>query len=121
MTHFTVGIIVPTDQLPTLDTFIHDQMAPYDEGLEVDPYVSYTLEKAKSEIERDIHRLTAILEADNAEAAIGEGHAGAVEEAVFIRATMNDGRGHAAHRFRGRCSASAQVQNPGDTAHGRWP
>ena len=62
MTHFTVGLIVPTDKLPHLDTFIHDQMTPFDEGIEVDPYVSYSLEKAVVELHRDIERLEHILE-----------------------------------------------------------
>lgn len=57
MTHFTVGIIVPTDKLPDVHTFIAAQMAPYDENTRVDAYVSFSVEQAKAEIERDIRRL----------------------------------------------------------------
>ena len=62
MTHFTVGIIVPEDKLPDLQVFLHDQMEPYDESKRVAPYVSYMIEKAKAEIERDITRLGRIIE-----------------------------------------------------------
>jgi hypothetical protein len=61
MTHFTVGIIVPEDKLPHLQNFIFEQMQPYDEGLKVEPYVSYSIEKAKAEIDRDIDRLERII------------------------------------------------------------
>lgn len=61
MTHFPVGIIVPTDNLPAIHDFIAVQMAPYDENTEVRPYVSYSVEKAKAELERDIRRLEQII------------------------------------------------------------
>ena len=62
MTHFTVGIIVPEDKLPDIHSFISDQMKPYDESTRVAPYVSYSIDKAKAEIERDIIRLERIVE-----------------------------------------------------------
>lgn len=62
MTHFTVGIIVPEDKLPDIHTFIFDQMEPYDESTKVASYVSYSIDKAKAEIERDIGRLERIIE-----------------------------------------------------------
>jgi hypothetical protein len=62
MTHFTVGIIVPQDKLPHLQNFIYEQMRPYDEGLEVEPYVSYSVEQARAELDRDIDRLERIIE-----------------------------------------------------------
>ena len=62
MTHFTVGIIVPEDKLPDLQVFLHEQMEPYDESKRVAPYVSYSIAKAKAEIEHDITRLERIIE-----------------------------------------------------------
>ena len=61
MTHFTVGIIVPEDKLPDIHSFISDQMKTYDESTRVAPYVSYSIDKAKAEIERDIGRLERIV------------------------------------------------------------
>ena len=62
MTHFTVGIIVPGDRQPHLQGFIDQQMAPYCEHIEVEPYVCYSIAQAKDEIERDIRRLERIVE-----------------------------------------------------------
>lgn len=62
MTHFTVGIIVPEDELPELDRFTERQMAPYDENTPVAPYVCYSVSQAKADIERDILRLVRIIE-----------------------------------------------------------
>jgi hypothetical protein len=62
MTHFTVGIIVPEDKLPDILAFICKQMEPYNENTRVEPYVCYSIEEAKAEIERDIARLGRIIE-----------------------------------------------------------
>ncbi len=67
MTHFTVGIIVPEDRLPHTHDFVTDQMTPYDENLRVDPYVCYSVEQARSEIERDLQRLERIIERQDSE------------------------------------------------------
>jgi len=62
MTHYNVGIIVPPDKRLHLQSFIHQQMKPYDERAEVQPYVSYSIERAKAELDRDINRLERIIE-----------------------------------------------------------
>jgi hypothetical protein len=62
MTHFTVGIIVPHDKFTRIKSFIAQQMAPYDEGIKVAPYVCYSAQKAKAEIERDIQRFERIID-----------------------------------------------------------
>jgi hypothetical protein len=67
MTHFTVGIIVPEDKLPQIQSFIATQMEPYCEHTQVEPYVCYSVEQAKTEIERDIHRLERIIERQDPE------------------------------------------------------
>ena len=61
MTHFTVGIIVPEDELPHVESFIDLQMALYDEDAEVEPHVCYSVDQASAEIDRDIKRLEAII------------------------------------------------------------
>jgi hypothetical protein len=66
MTHYTVGIIIPEDHLPHLDSFVEAQMTPYDENTRVAPYVCYSVEQARAEIERDIHRLSRIVEGRDA-------------------------------------------------------
>ena len=49
MTHFTVGIIVPSHELSNIQEFIAEQMAPaMTQALEVVPYVSYSIEKARA-------------------------------------------------------------------------
>jgi hypothetical protein len=66
MTHFTVGIIVPNCLPPVeLDHFIMEAMAPYDEALEVAPYVCYSLPQARAELEADIKRFERIIEQQN--------------------------------------------------------
>src|ERR1700686_2668489 len=62
MTHFTVGIIVPSHELSNLQTFIADQMAPYDENTKVEPYVSYSVEHAQADLTREISRFERIIE-----------------------------------------------------------
>ena len=66
MTHFTVGIIVPSNELSNLQGFIEDQMAPFDENIKVEPYVSYSVEQAKADIARDITRFERIIERQDA-------------------------------------------------------
>src|SRR5262245_60049370 len=61
MTHFPVGIIVPPDKLPHLQNFIFEQMQPYDEAAEVEPYVSYSVEQARAEIDREDQQLERII------------------------------------------------------------
>lgn len=67
MTHFTVGLIVPEDELPRLQDFTARQMDPYCEHDEVESYVCYSVEKAAAEIERDIVRLERIIERNDPE------------------------------------------------------
>lgn len=61
MTHFPVGIIVPPDKLPHIRNFIFEQMQPYDEAAEVEPYVSYSVEQARAEIDREDQQLERII------------------------------------------------------------
>jgi hypothetical protein len=61
MTHFTVGVIVPAEKLPEVHDFIAKQMAPFDENTKVEPYVCFSIEQAKAEIERDIRRFEQII------------------------------------------------------------
>jgi hypothetical protein len=60
MTHFTVGIIVPPYE-HQVKSYIAEQMEPYCEHTEVEPYVSYSLEEAAGDLQRDIERLEQIL------------------------------------------------------------
>jgi hypothetical protein len=60
MIHFTVGIIVPPDERQ-VESFIAEQMEPYCEHSEVEPYVSYSPEEAAGDIQRDIERLEQVL------------------------------------------------------------
>lgn len=62
MTHFTVGIIVPSHELSNIQAFIVHQMAPYDEKMKVPPYVSYSVAQAKADLNRDIRRFERIIE-----------------------------------------------------------
>lgn len=66
MTHFTVGIIVPPG-VSDVEAFIAGQMDPYYEHSEADPYVCYSIEQARSEIERDIRRLERIIDRQDAD------------------------------------------------------
>ncbi len=61
MTHFTVAIIVPKDKLGCIEAFVTEQMAPYDEDVKIAPYVCYSVEQAKADIERDTKRLQQIV------------------------------------------------------------
>ncbi len=67
MTHFTVGIIVPSHKLPIINSYISDQMAPYDENEEVEPYVSYSIEEAQADLTRDIARFERIIQRQDAD------------------------------------------------------
>lgn len=62
MTHFTVGVIVPSAELANIESFIAKQMEPFDENTEVDPYVSYSLEEAQADLARDIARFERIIQ-----------------------------------------------------------
>jgi hypothetical protein len=66
MTHFTVAIIVPSNELVNLQAFIAGQMAPFDENTEVESYVSYSVEQAKTDIARDISRFERIIDRQDA-------------------------------------------------------
>lgn len=61
MTHFTIGIIAPPN-VQNIERFIESQMEPYREHSNHEPYVCYSVEKAKADIERDILRLGRIIE-----------------------------------------------------------
>lgn len=67
MTHFTVGIIVPSHKLPIINSYISDQMAPYDENEEVEPYVSYSIKEAQADLTRDIARFERIIQRQDAD------------------------------------------------------
>ena len=62
MSHFTVGIIVPTEELEDVTTYVESQMAPYDESIKVAPYVCYSLDQAQLDLEREIRHFTQIIE-----------------------------------------------------------
>ena len=62
MSHYTVGIIIPSDQLEDINSFVEAQMAPYDESIKVAPYVCYSLEQAQLDLEREIRHFTQIIE-----------------------------------------------------------
>lgn len=61
MTHFTVGIIVPQGVVD-IEAFVTDQMEPYYEHTDAEPYVCYSREQAAAELGRDIKRLERIIE-----------------------------------------------------------
>jgi hypothetical protein len=60
MTHFTVGIIVAKDE-SSVESFIAEQMDPYYEHDEAEPYVCYSVEEAAADLAGVIHRLELIL------------------------------------------------------------
>lgn len=60
MTHFTVAIIIAPEVADT-ENFVQQQMQPYDESIEVAPYVCYSLEQAAADIAATIHRLELII------------------------------------------------------------
>lgn len=62
MSHFTVGIIVPPKHLDDVMTFVDRQMSRYDENKIVPPYVCYSIEHAKHDIDRDIRQFSQIIE-----------------------------------------------------------
>ena len=62
MTHFAVGIIVPADEMPNIESFIECQMEPYDENTEAKPHVCYSVEQAAAEIDRSIRRLEQVIQ-----------------------------------------------------------
>ncbi len=61
MTHFTVGVIVPPGE-SAIESFIAEQMEPYREHSEAEPYVCYSAEEAAADMDRDIRRLERIIE-----------------------------------------------------------
>ena len=65
MSHYTVGIIIPPEELSDIHSFVEQQLAPFDEDIKVAPYVCYTLEKAKLALESEIRHFTRIIESHN--------------------------------------------------------
>lgn len=61
MSHFTVGILLPTRELSRVEAFVAEQMAPFDESLTVAPYVCYDLEQAERDLLRNIAEFEAML------------------------------------------------------------
>jgi hypothetical protein len=61
MTHFTVGIIVPQG-VNDIQSYVVGQMDPYYEHSEAEPYVCYSVEQAKADLDRDIARFERIVE-----------------------------------------------------------
>lgn len=60
MTHFTVGIVIPSG-VSDIDGYVARQMDPYFEHGEAEPYVCYSLEQAAADIATSIHRLELII------------------------------------------------------------
>jgi hypothetical protein len=60
MTHFTVGIIAAKGK-SHVESFIDEQMAPFYEHDEAEPYVCYSVEQAAADIAGSIHRLELII------------------------------------------------------------
>ena len=61
MTHFKVAIIVPREHAHDAESFVEQQMQPYDGSIEVAPYVCYSIEQAAADIATTIHRLELII------------------------------------------------------------
>ena len=61
MTHYTVAIIIPPEEADNVEGFVLKQMQPYDESIEVAPYVCYSLEQATADIADTIRRLELII------------------------------------------------------------
>ena len=61
MSHYTVGIIIPPDELDDFGSFVEQQLAPFDEDIKVAPYVCYSLERAKHDLEREVRHFTRII------------------------------------------------------------
>lgn len=60
MTHYTLAIIIPPN-VTDIHGFIAEQMRPYDEAIEVAPYVCYSVEQAARDIADELHRLELIV------------------------------------------------------------
>ena len=67
MSHYTVGIITPPEELDDIGSFVEQQLAPFDEAIKVAPYVCYSLERARHDLEREVRHFTRII-ADRNEA-----------------------------------------------------
>ena len=65
MTHYTVGILIPTEKLPQAKQFIAEQLAPYDEKLQVAPYICYDLDQADVDRKCRIRDLELLLASDH--------------------------------------------------------
>lgn len=71
MSHFTVGVIVPRKRVVSngcvdsdkVRAVVEKLLAPYDEGTNVAPYVSFTPESVKAKNEEKIAKYAAIVEA----------------------------------------------------------
>ena len=61
MTHFTVGILLPAQQLSRAEDYIAQQMAPYDEDEQVEPYICYDEERAASDLAKEIADLELVI------------------------------------------------------------
>lgn len=61
MTHYTLAIIIPPG-ITDVHGFIEEQMRPYDEAIEVAPYVCYSVEQAARDIADELHRLKLIVQ-----------------------------------------------------------
>ncbi len=62
MTHFTVGILIPADQLPLAEEYIALQMASYNENKQVEPYICYDLDQAADDLKRETSHMERIIE-----------------------------------------------------------
>jgi hypothetical protein len=60
MTHFTVSIIFAKGE-SSVESFVAEQMEPYHEHDEAEPYVCYSVEQAAADLAGVIHRLELIL------------------------------------------------------------
>lgn len=67
MTHYTVAVLIPPESLAEAERYIDEQMAPYDENIEVESHVCYSREQAASELAGDIRELERILAARDSE------------------------------------------------------
>ncbi|WP_437186761.1 hypothetical protein SH668x_000116 [Planctomicrobium sp. SH668] len=65
MTHFTVGILIPPQELPDAETHIARLMAPYDENSNVESYVCYDLDQAELDRQLKIRHLEQLLAGPN--------------------------------------------------------
>jgi len=65
MTHFTVGILMPPQELPDAEAYIARLMSPYDECRNVESYVCYDLDQANVDRQLMIHHLEQLLTSSN--------------------------------------------------------